>query len=135
MYARLRISFVELRVVMISSARYLSYSLAVAASFLMSIQSVWAEGGEVDTFSGKVGALEFKFTAPPSGWRDSPEVRVRAKEIMRMEGSIYEPSFAFENRSSGALLIGTWSPFNNGFAVDAAQMDAEPPFFPSSWLS
>ena len=50
-----------------------------------------------------------------------------------MEGSIYDPAFAFENQKSGALLIGTWSPFTNGFAVDAAQMDAEPPFFPSSW--
>jgi hypothetical protein len=118
---------------MISNARYLNYSLAVAASFLMTIQCVWAEGVEVDTFSGKIGALEFKFTAPPSGWKDSPEIRVRAKELMRMEGSIYEPAFAFENQKSGALLIGTWSPFTNGFAVDAAQMDAEPPFFPSSW--
>ncbi len=52
---------------------------------------------------------------------------------MRTEGSIYDPAFAFENQKTGAFLIGTWSPFTNGFAVEAPQMYAEPPFFPSSW--
>ncbi len=118
---------------MIDCLKYFNLSLAVAASFLMTSECSWAQSGDVDTFSGKVGVLEFKFTASPSGWRDSPEARIKAKELMKIEGSIYEPAFAFENQKSGAFLIGTWSPFTNGFAVDAAQMDSEPPFFPSSW--
>lgn len=118
---------------MIAFSKSYKFVLAVFASFLMLAESGFTQSGDAEMFSGKIGALEFKFTTPPSGWRDSPEIRMRAREIMRAEGSIYDPAFAFENQKSGAFLIGTWSPFTNGFAVEAPQMHAEPPFFPSSW--
>lgn len=118
---------------MIACSRKYKILLVFLATFSMMSGHVLAETGDVDTFAGKIGALEFKFTVPSSGWRDSPEIRARAREIMRTEGSIYDPAFAFENQKTGAFLIGTWSPFTNGFAVEAPQMYAEPPFFPSSW--
>jgi len=118
---------------MVACFRYFKFLLAVLASFSIFAAASFAQSGDVDTLSGRIGTLEFKFTVPPAGWKDSPEIRMRAREIMRAEGSIYDPAFAFENQKSGAFLIGTWSPFTNGFAVEAPQMHAEPPFFPSSW--
>lgn len=118
---------------MVACFRYFKFLFAVLASFSIFIVPGFAQSGDVDTLSGRIGALEFKFTVPASGWKDSPEIRMRAREIMRAEGSIYDPAFAFENQKSGAFLIGTWSPFTNGFAVEAPQMHAEPPFFPPSW--
>jgi len=118
---------------MIGCVKYFHFSLGLIASFLLTMEPGLAQVGEADIFSGKVGVLEFKFTGPAAGWKETPESKLKAREILRAEGVTVEPAFAFENQKTGGFLFGTWSPFTDGFAVDAQQMYAEPPFFPSSW--
>lgn len=118
---------------MIGCMKYFHFSLGLIASFLLTMEPGLAQVGEADIFSGKVGVLEFKFTGPPAGWKETSESRLKAREILRAEGVTVEPAFAFENQKTGGFLFGTWSPFTDGFALDAQQMYADPPFFPSAW--
>ena len=87
---------------------------------------------EADVVSGKVGLLEFRIPGMP-GWRESVEVRARVVELMRSEGVNQEPAFALENKKTGGVLFGAWTTLRPGLAFDAEEINAEPPWFPSSW--